>query len=463
MKRLNKLLNKKGVKKGLIITGAILLGFAIFNLLIYVIFMNRTYPGTKIQNQNIGNISKTNLEQKLGKMNLLPDSLTFSYQDKSETMNTKDIGISVDSEKTTQSAIKQRSWLPVANFFKHQPVMVVIKTDDTYKSATGNLANTFKKDPTDAKVVINGSSFEIAPEADGYSLDTNQLQQSLQDSISSGSNRVDVPVIITKPKVTQKDLASNLKDLKERQTVSITYHYKDKSKKLSPEEIMNLHEVSGTSYILTDAKIKSFLVKVGKNFGIGIKNINDAVRDTKASIQNKKTLDFTFEPTPLKTYTYCTGLRGVDASALSVLQSKLAGTFSDERGWGLDGQINFVPASSGCDLTVWLASADQMPSFGSICDTSWSCTVYPNVIINYDRWQYATTPWNQNGGSLDEYRAMAINHEVGHWLGFGHSGCPGAGQSAPVMEQQSIDLQGCKFNAWPLPNEQATLRQRLGI
>jgi hypothetical protein len=48
---------------------------------------------------------------------------------------------------------------------------------------------------------------------------------------------------------------------------------------------------------------------------------------------------------------------------------------------------------------------------------------------------------------------MVINHEVGHFIGFGHASCGGAGQPAPVMQQQSISLQGCKFNPWPTASE----------
>ena len=47
------------------------------------------------------------------------------------------------------------------------------------------------------------------------------------------------------------------------------------------------------------------------------------------------------------------------------------------------------------------------------------------------------------------HRSYLVNHEVGHYLGQGHVGCPQPGNKAPVMMQQSIDLGGCVRNAWP--------------
>lgn len=65
-----------------------------------------------------------------------------------------------------------------------------------------------------------------------------------------------------------------------------------------------------------------------------------------------------------------------------------------------------------------------------------------NVIINDDRWNSGTDVWMSGGGDLARYRTMVINHEVGHRLGHidNEMTCArgGAGQAAPLMQEQSI-------------------------
>ncbi|MCW2541740.1 MAG: hypothetical protein JWN95_3465 [Frankiales bacterium] len=155
-------------------------------------------------------------------------------------------------------------------------------------------------------------------------------------------------------------------------------------------------------------------------------------------------------------YTY--EVRGLqNRSSLTPLAQLAAQTYADPRGWGLGGSIVFRRVASGGNFTLWLSAASRVPGFGSPCDSEYSCTSGRNVIINEDRWLDGSAAWNASGANLGLYRTMVINHETGHWLGFAHEFCGGAGQAAPVMQQQSISLQGCRPNSWPTAAE----RQRL--
>lgn len=123
-------------------------------------------------------------------------------------------------------------------------------------------------------------------------------------------------------------------------------------------------------------------------------------------------------------------------------------TFNDPRGWSQAG-VSFSRVSSGGDFTLVLSEASELGKIGG-CSVDWSCRSGRYVIINQDRWAGATDAWNSYGGTLRDYRHMVINHESGHWLGLGHQQCSGAGNLAYVMQQQSIDLGGCRANPWPL-------------
>lgn len=165
-------------------------------------------------------------------------------------------------------------------------------------------------------------------------------------------------------------------------------------------------------------------------------------------------------PVTQTVYTYEVNSRGGIASDLNEFASLAAETLGSVLGWGQAG-ISFQRVASGGNFTLVLSSPDQMTTFSSGCDSTYSCNVGRYVVINDERWRTATPSWNGAGGSLRDYRHMVVNHETGHWLGFGHMQCPAVGAPAPVMQQQSISLQGCAFNPWPTPVEVQTLKARL--
>ena len=152
------------------------------------------------------------------------------------------------------------------------------------------------------------------------------------------------------------------------------------------------------------------------------------------------------------TVTYDVSTSGNVYASLSEFKLLANQTLNDARGWARM-NVKFVEVASGGRFSLVLAEASQLPTFSSGCSADYSCRAGRYVVINQDRWMGATSSWNNAGGSLRDYRHMVVNHETGHWLGHDHEQCGGAGQPAPVMQQQSIDLQGCSFNPWPLASE----------
>lgn len=160
-------------------------------------------------------------------------------------------------------------------------------------------------------------------------------------------------------------------------------------------------------------------------------------------------------PTPAATRTvnFTVSSRGTITADMGEFRAVVAATLNDPRGWTRLG-VAFAEVESGGQFTIYLSEASQMTTFSaSGCDSTYSCRVGNAVVINQDRWLQGTPSWSGGGSDLASYRQMVINHETGHWLGHGHRSCPGQGQPAPVMQQQSISLQGCGSNPWPLGGE----------
>jgi hypothetical protein len=155
-----------------------------------------------------------------------------------------------------------------------------------------------------------------------------------------------------------------------------------------------------------------------------------------------------------RTIRYHVETRGTLTTSLRTFVRQAQQTFDDPRGWRGAG-IVFRRVARGGSMTLVLSEASRVPGFSSGCSSTWSCRVGRYVIINQERWKHASPAWNAANGALRDYRHMVVNHESGHFLGLGHSGCPGAGRPAPVMMQQSKGLGGCRFNPWPTSRELA--------
>jgi hypothetical protein len=164
-----------------------------------------------------------------------------------------------------------------------------------------------------------------------------------------------------------------------------------------------------------------------------------------------------------RTFTYEVQTRGQVAEDPAAFAATAREILGDARGWTLGGSLAFQEVSWGGEFNLILASPQAVDDAHEVCSPNYSCRVGDDVLINDRNWRDATPAWREAGGDLSTYRQYLINHEVGHFLGFGHFDCPGAGEPAPVMQQQSIDLQGCEPSGWPLSWERDTLAERYGV
>jgi len=147
-------------------------------------------------------------------------------------------------------------------------------------------------------------------------------------------------------------------------------------------------------------------------------------------------------------------------------------TLDDARSWTspLMGDIALQRVSEKDDPDFMVTLTSQM-TIRELCgyDIKLEASCYNStvgrVLINDARWVRGAVSYT---GDIGSYRRYAVNHEVGHALGFGHQPCAENGGLAPIMMQQSwsvanddltqldpqtIPLDGkvCKPNPWPDP------------
>ncbi|HHV21696.1 MAG TPA: DUF3152 domain-containing protein [Propionibacterium sp.] len=127
----------------------------------------------------------------------------------------------------------------------------------------------------------------------------------------------------------------------------------------------------------------------------------------------------------------------------------VAAILQDDRSWSSKQPVRFAFVGEGRhDLVIRVLTPSTTDEHCLPLDTGGelSCSIGREVNLNGIRWETGIPDY---AGDLPGYRAYLVNHEVGHYLGYGHESCPGPGKPAPVMMQQTKGLKGCARNPWP--------------
>lgn len=129
---------------------------------------------------------------------------------------------------------------------------------------------------------------------------------------------------------------------------------------------------------------------------------------------------------------------------------EIAAILQDQRSWSSQRQVHFDFVGGGLshDLVIRILTPGTTDERCRPLDTKGevSCFNGRSVNLNGVRWETGVPHFD---GDVTGYRAYLVNHEVGHYLGLGHVDCPGPGQVAPIMMQQTKGLDGCTPNPWP--------------
>lgn len=466
----------------------------------YITHHDKTFPNVVVAGEKAGGLDKSELTRRLS-VALDGQSVQVVYGDEVQTFGSRELGVSVDEHELGRLITRRGLVSFIRPWFMTDEHTLAVRVDETRLAAA---LDYFKapdfKPPVNATFIFKDGEFRIADDQSGLGFDVAELAGQLKARL--GSELAPQKLVAAKKTLPAAIQTKDIRSLEPRIKA-----YADKEYQIvSPDKAVTADKADIAAWLVVEKAGENSQIRINKQAvqgyvektvqafrmepvnklvhrfasgqpdrvaengrdGKAVANTDSLVQSLLESLERQTPYkgEVTFKRLASKTdaltindvgpvFTYEVITWGAVRTGLEDFAAQVAQTLGDSRGWSAAG-IRFSRVASGGNFSVVLAEPARVAGASPACDAYYSCRVGRNVIINDDRWRNATPSWNNAGGSLRNYRHMVVNHETGHWLGFGHRHCPAPGAPAPVMQQQSMSLQGCAANPWPTPSEIAS-------
>jgi lipoprotein-anchoring transpeptidase ErfK/SrfK len=291
-------MRQRVIKRLTVVCGSVVVCFVLFNVTVYALFLHRTYPNSRIANFSVGMVNYSDLTGRINNLHLLPKTIKLSQHGQNSYLSPAQLGIQIDNTKLEES-IKNRSWLPLMNFFVSHDSSVTLKVNQA------NLANKLaslevadSQAPTNAKIVMQNGQFLLKSSTNGYQLSTPQAAKAIVQALSEGKTNVSLPFTSTAPSITSASLSRTLHQLQSQQNDALNYTYNGKASKPTASDIANWYSLVNNVYVPQSSKIQSYITQVGASDGILVQNMNSVIAATVSALQKNSAVTLALVAVP---------------------------------------------------------------------------------------------------------------------------------------------------------------------
>jgi hypothetical protein len=270
-----------------------LLGLVLVNSIVAALFHDRTYPGAQVGGKPAGNMAYGNISDKLG--TYIPTAVTVTYKKRTLRMQVSNFGVAVDRPQIAKALNSSRAWPPAANLFIKQSAELPLKiNDDSFNAGFAMVQKEYEVQPVAPTFVRDDYVFKIMPRVPGVLIDRDQFKRDLLDAVATGRNKVEVAILPNNlDQLKAADEQYQWQQLVAAQNTAVTYQDGAGVRRLTEREVNILFVPKGKTYELSDANIQARIAAVGKEMGITVTNMPQAVAATKDAVSTHQSLAFT--------------------------------------------------------------------------------------------------------------------------------------------------------------------------